>query len=105
MAGSQARDCPLHQRARAARSTFIEIWLPARTRVRGRTAVTLGDRRAASLNCRMPKPTYKIRPLALRAATLLLALAMAATASAQDRSRSRVRAVILQRDAVFDSAE
>src|SRR5512138_2977898 len=103
MAGSQARDCPLHQRARAARSTFIEIWLPARTRVRGRTVVTLGDRRAASLNCRMPKPTYKIRPLALRAATLLLALA--ATASAQDRSRSRVRAVILQRDAVFDSAE
>ena len=41
----------------------------------------------------------------MRAATLLLAIAMAATASAQDRSRSRVRAVILQRDAVFDSAE
>lgn len=41
----------------------------------------------------------------LRAAILPVALVLAASASAQAQGRPRVRAVVLQRDAVFDSTE
>jgi hypothetical protein len=52
----------------------------------------------------MPTRTYRFPSRILRRA-LFLALVVGASASAQDRTRPRVRAVVLQRDAVFDSAE
>ena len=52
----------------------------------------------------MPKQTYRISTLA-RGAFVPFALILAANASAQVQPRPRVRAVILQRDAVFDSSE
>jgi hypothetical protein len=53
----------------------------------------------------MPKRTYGIPGFTSRLAILVVALAAAGTASAQGTSRTRVRAVVLQRDAVFDSVE
>ena len=43
--------------------------------------------------------------LVLRLALIVMPLAMAASASAQVSPRARIRAVVLQRDAVFDSVE
>jgi hypothetical protein len=52
----------------------------------------------------MPKQTYRISAVA-RGAIVPCALVLAANASAQVQQVPRVRAVILQRDAVFDSSE
>jgi len=51
-------------------------------------------------------PTPSCLPSLWRpAASVLLAIALAASVSAQQRPRPRIRAVILRRDAVFDSTE
>jgi hypothetical protein len=53
----------------------------------------------------MPNRSNRIMAIMLRLAILPATLVAAANASAQGQTRPRVRAVILQRDAVFDSTE
>src|SRR5688572_33428670 len=95
------RGFPSHHHAPAGAVHPKEICVRTHRGVSGGSR-TLGARRSRSLLCRMPRRTYRVPSFAVRAALFLVALA-ASTAPAQGASPTRIRAVVLQRDAVFDS--